>query len=173
MNLGPVRTLAENVTANPQADGLGYNPRCLSRDLSPEAAKSATEERIVSLILNSPDISTFQDVMQYVVTGDLGVHGAGHYGIGGDANGDLYNSPSDPAFFMHHAMIDLTWWTWQSLGLGSRQNVIAGTLTFMNNPPSRNASLADGLDLGYAGVPNITIASAVDTLAGPFCYVYA
>ncbi|KAF1917038.1 hypothetical protein BDU57DRAFT_557120 [Ampelomyces quisqualis] len=171
---GPfAKTIAENITVNPQADGLGYNPRCLSRDLSTEALKSATEERIVSLILNSQDITTFQDTMQYVVTGDLGVHGAGHYGIGGDANGDLYNSPSDPAFFAHHAMVDLTWWTWQNLGPGTRQNAVAGTVTFMNNPPSRNASLADGLDLGYSGVQNITIGKVMDTLAGPFCYVYS
>jgi tyrosinase len=46
------------------------------------------------------------------------------------------------------------------------------TFIFMNNPPSRNTTLADGLIIGYAGVLNITFGSAMDTLAGPFCYVY-
>jgi hypothetical protein len=31
------------------------------------------------------------------------------YMIEGDANGDLYNSRSDPAFLMHHGMIDQVW----------------------------------------------------------------
>jgi tyrosinase len=134
---------------------------------------NTTEQSVVSLILNSPDIASFQDTMQYVVQGDLGIHGGGHYTIGGDANGDLYNSASDPAFFAHHSMIDLVWWAWQSLGLETRQNAVAGTVTFMNNPSSRNTTLTDDLDMGYAGVSNITIGSAMNTLAGPFCYVYA
>lgn len=132
-----------------------------------------TETNVVSLIVNSPNISSFQDTMQYVVPGDLAVQGGGHYGIGSDANGDLYNSPSDPAFFAHHTMVDLTWWTWQALELETRQNAIAGTVTFMNNPPSRNTTLNDTISLGYAGVPDISILEGMDTLAGPFCYVYA
>lgn len=64
-------------------------------------------------------------------------------------------------------------WTWQSLGFGSRDNALAGTFTFMNNPRSRNTTLEDVIDLGNIGVPNITIAGAMNTLAGPFCYVYA
>jgi hypothetical protein len=173
IHLGPVQTVWKDIPPNPQPDGLGYNPRCLSRELNPQATMNTTENSVVSLILNSPDIANFQDTMQYVVPGDLGVHGGGHYAIGGDANGDLFNSPSDPAFFAHHSMIDLVWWTWQSLGLQTRQNAIAGTITFMNNPPSRNTTLDDMIDLGYAGAPNITIGDTMNTLAGPFCYVYA
>ncbi|KAH7075530.1 hypothetical protein BKA63DRAFT_299325 [Paraphoma chrysanthemicola] len=173
INLGPVQTVWPNIPPNPQSNGLGYNPRCLSRELNPQASQSTTEERVVSLILDHPDIASFQDTMQYVVPGDLGIHGGGHYTIGGDAGGDLFNSPADPAFFMHHAMIDLVWWTWQSLGFGSRDDALAGTTTFMNNPPSRNTTLQDVIDLGYVGVPNVTIAEVMSTLGGPLCYVYA
>jgi tyrosinase len=70
-------------------------------------------------------------------------------------------------------MIDRVWWTWQNLALESRQNSIAGTITFLNNPPSRNATLEDVLSVGYVGLSNITIKDAVSTIAGPFCYVYA
>lgn len=70
-------------------------------------------------------------------------------------------------------MVDRVWWTWQNQDIEARRWTIAGTLTFMNNPPTRNATLEDIMTLGeYIGVPNITIADASSTLAGPFCYVY-
>jgi tyrosinase len=134
---------------------------------------NTTEANVASLTLNYTNITSFQDTMQYFVPGEFGVHGGGHYGIGCDANGDLYNSPSDHAFFAHHAMIDRTWWIWQALDLKERQNATAGTVTFMNNPLSRNTTLNDTRTLGYAGVPDTKIANGLNTLAGQFCCVYA
>lgn len=100
------------------------------------------------------------------------MHNGGHYTWGGDAGGDFYNSPADPAFWFHHAMIDRTWWVWQNQDLKKRTNVVAGTLTFLNQPPTRNATLDDTMGLGYVGQPNITIKDAQSTLGGPFCYIY-
>jgi tyrosinase len=60
---------------------------------------NTTEANVASLTLNNTNITSFQDTMQHFVPGELGVHGGRHYGIGGEANGDLYNSSSDPAFF--------------------------------------------------------------------------
>jgi tyrosinase len=37
------------------------------------------------------------------------MHAAGHFSIGGDG-GDVFSSPNDPAFFLHHAMVDRVWW---------------------------------------------------------------
>lgn len=45
-------------------------------------------------------------------TGDLGPHGGGHFTIGGDPGGDLFTSPGDPAFFLHHAQVDRLWTLW-------------------------------------------------------------
>jgi tyrosinase len=70
-------------------------------------------------------------------------------------------------------MIDLIWWIWQAFGLETRQNAIAGTITFMNNPPSRNTTLNNTIRLGYYGVPDISIGQGLNALTGPFCYVYA
>jgi tyrosinase len=70
-------------------------------------------------------------------------------------------------------MIDRVRWTSQALDLKNRPNTIAGPMTFLNNPPSRNATLDDVLSVGYVGKPNITIKDAQSTIAGPFCYVYA
>ena len=104
-------------------------------------------------------------------TGFYGVHTGGHFTIGGDPGGDIFTSPGDPAFFLHHAQIDRTWWIWQNQDLKNRQNAIAGTITLNNSPPSRNGTLQDYIYLGV-NAPGIQIGDAMNTLAGPFCYIY-
>lgn len=105
--------------------------------------------------------------------GFLGVHTAGHFTAGGDPGGDLFASPGDPYFFLHHAMIDRTWWTWQNLDIKNRQYAIGATITVNNQPPSRNATLDDTFDLGFVGVPTASIRDTSNAIGGPFCYVYA
>lgn len=97
MNIGPISTAMKDVKPNPQADGLGYNPRCLSRDVSAPAAYLSRDEEIMGLFASADNVLTFQNRMQ----GDfgnqyLGVHTAGHFTIGGDAGSDFFNAPSDP-----------------------------------------------------------------------------
>lgn len=105
--MGPVQNHLAGVKPNPQADGLGYNPRCLSRDISKQAAAETTDEKVAFLIKNSTDIRSFQDLFQNFIPGSVGIHSGGHYTIGGDAGSDLYNSPADPAFFLHHVSVCL------------------------------------------------------------------
>lgn len=127
-----------------------------------------------SLIKDNKDFYWFATNMQGdFPNGFLGVHTAGHFTVGGDPGGDLFASPGDPYFYLHHAMIDRTYWTWQNLDIKNRQYAISATITVNNQPPSRNATLDDTLSLGYVGVPDITIREASHTLAGPFCYIYA
>ena len=101
----------------------------------------------------------------------MGVHAAGHFTIGGDPGGDFYTSPGDPTFFLHHAQVDRTWWMWQNQDPAHRTYAVAGTITFSNTPPSRNATLDDLIDLGVKG-DAIKLRDTMSTLAGPFCYVY-
>jgi tyrosinase len=171
-NLGPVQSLSKSVKPNPQANGLGYNPRCISRDINSYASAKTADAHITDLLLNYTTIASFQDRMQSAGP-FLGVHLGGHYTIGGDAGSDFFNSPSDPTFWFHHAMIDRVWWIWQNLDLEKRERAVAGTLTFLNMPPSRNGTLEDVLSLGHVGVENITIGDAMSSVEGPFCYVYA
>jgi tyrosinase len=97
MTLGPIQSTAKGVILNPQADGLGYNPRCLSRDVNKHAAYNSRDEVITDLITTSKDVLNFQTRMQGdYQNGYMGVHTAGHYTIGGDAGSDFFNSPSDP-----------------------------------------------------------------------------
>ena len=174
VNLGPVAPALTDVPTNPDPTGLGYNPRCLRRDISTAASNGWTKDTdVLSLLLNNTNFYWFSTNMQGdFPAGYLGVHTAGHFTVGGDPGGDLFTSPGDPYFFLHHAMIDRTYWTWQNQDIAARQYAISGTITVNNSPPSRNATLDDVIDLGYVGVPSVTIRDASNTLGGPFCYIY-
>lgn len=171
--MGPLGTLSVGITPNPQANGLGYNPRCLRRDINKQAANFTNDFEVSALIKNYNDIATFQNVYQgRFAEHKLGVHSGGHFQVGGDAGSDFYNSPAEPTFFPHHGMIDRVWWTWQNLDIENRQYAIAGPTRLGGGGP--NGTLADTITMGdYVGTPNITIRDAMSSLAGPFCYIYA
>jgi tyrosinase len=178
VNLGPVAPVFTDVPPNPRPDGLGYNPRCLRRDIGVYAASIAsTDANSTDLIRQNTYIGDFQTAMQGdFAAGLLGVHTAGHFWSGGDPGGDLFSSPGDPWFWTHHAQIDRTWWIWQNQDPASRSsakgnNSLAGTITLNNLPPSRNTRLDDVIDLGV-NAKSILIEDALSTTAGSFCYVY-
>src|SRR4051812_42763510 len=128
VRLGPVSPAIDPAPkANPRSDGYGDNPRCLRRDISNYlSSRYGRTQDIVSLINNSKTIATFQETMQAVTAGGgMGVHNAGHFTIAGDPGGDFYTSPNDPAFWVHHGMIDRTWSIWQNQDLSKRLQVIA------------------------------------------------
>ncbi|KAI0146499.1 hypothetical protein BJ166DRAFT_502310 [Pestalotiopsis sp. NC0098] len=175
VNLGPVSLPLNNgSTATSANNGYNWNPRCLVRDVTTEANLGyANSSSMINLLTVPDDIKDFQETMQGKMnSGDLGVHGGGHYTIGGNPADDVYISPGDPIFFLHHGMIDLMWWLWQYLDIESRQYVIDGTLTFQNSPASANATLDDIVQLGYAGGYPITIRDLTNTAEGPLCYTY-
>ncbi|KAF2743180.1 Di-copper centre-containing protein [Sporormia fimetaria CBS 119925] len=173
LNLGPVSpTMAGEVKVN---STFAYNPRCLKRDLTTFASSNwLTLENLYNVTLGaaSANIATFQNELQgRFAQGFLGMHAAGHFAIGGDA-GDLFSSPNDPVFFLHHAMVDRVWWIWQALHL-DQAKTIAGTITIDNNPPSRNASLDDIIHTDSLNLDDRKIGDLLGTLDGtPFCYTY-
>ncbi|KAN0106125.1 Di-copper centre-containing protein [Hyaloscypha variabilis] len=173
VNLGPVDPTLAEVGVVSTGSGAAYNPRCLKRDVSVWVSSQwNTDTNSSDLITQNTNIASFQTTMQGdFATGFYGVHTGGHFTIGGDPGGDIFTSPGDPAFFLHHAQIDRTWWIWQNQDLKNRQNAIAGTITLNNDPPSRNGTLQDYISLGVNAV-DIQIADAMNTLAGPFCYIY-
>ena len=97
--------------------------------------------------------------------------------MGGDPGRDFFVSPGDPAFYLHHSMIDLVWSAWQALDYEARtygDNAISGTGTFLNNPPSPNTTFETPITLGYAGSGlNVSMRDVMSTVEGPFCYTYA
>lgn len=171
---------ADNIAANFTEGLFGHKPRCLRRDISQWVSSQwGTDLESYDLLTNYPTIESFQNRMQGdFEAGFFGVHTAGHYTIGGDPGGDFFASSGDPAFYLHHAQIDRTWWIWQNLSPGARTNAIGGTITIFNSPPSRNGTLEDILDLGVLNAvaqgprPIADVMSTVGQGGGPLCYIY-
>ncbi|KAK8055279.1 hypothetical protein PG993_000506 [Apiospora rasikravindrae] len=173
VNLGPVSPAMDGEAAVPSA--FAWNPRCLKRDLSAYAAgKWLTSSNLLNITTGpaASTIETFQDELQGRFADEfLGMHAAGHYTLGGDA-GDLYASPVDPAFWLHHAMLDRVWWMWQALHF-PQAFTVAGTITILNRPPSRNTTLEDPIYMGQSNAPERPISQLLNTLGGePLCYIY-
>lgn len=88
VNLGPIFSDLSCVPPNPITDytdpnvGLGYNPRCLKRDITSWTSKQWTTDAMVVDLLNSADIKTFWSDMQggdpSFANNYMGVHTAGH-----------------------------------------------------------------------------------------------
>lgn len=89
-------------------------------------------------------------------------------------------------------MVDRLYWMWQATHYDKRKT-ISGTvcgsegkyplttcgkfadhsqITFGNRPVSRNATLEDLIELPFLAVEPATIGSLLDTLDGPYCYIY-
>ncbi|KAI0391311.1 hypothetical protein F5Y17DRAFT_441247 [Xylariaceae sp. FL0594] len=178
VNMGPVglSVPGDVATVSNPAGPLAYNPRCVKRSLTDQSNRDfANASSVLSLLTRNDDVLGFQTEMQGL-PGNIGVHGGGHYALGGDPGRDAWVSPGDPAFYLHHGMIDRAWWLWQTLKPSERTSgpkALSGTNTFLNMPPSANTTYQDFIDLGYAAGPSRQIKDLMSTTAGPFCYVYA
>jgi tyrosinase len=151
---------------------LEYAPHCLSRDLNNEIAAEYTSQTRVDDLLASLDIATFQSKLSGFVPGTpiMGPHNGGHYALGKDMQ-DQFASPSDPAFYLHHAMIDNLYTQWQAKDPAQRQYALDGTVTTLNMPPSRNATLGYELDFGFLGEKK-RVGELMDVTRGIYCYRY-
>ncbi|KJK76587.1 hypothetical protein H634G_08175 [Metarhizium anisopliae BRIP 53293] len=146
---------------------LRDRPRCLTRDFSwPILDESNSYPRVLDLIINSSDIHSFLSAVE----APDGVHPGGHLFIGGDSL-NLFTSPNEPLFYLHHAMLDRVWAIWQSRDWSARQNALDGTLTAQNYPPSANATVDDDMMVGNLGASR-RIGEVMSTVGGYLCYVY-
>jgi len=110
------------------------------------------------------------------VLGQVGIHGGGHFIMGGNPGSDPFVSPGDPAFYLHHAQLDRVYWIWQMIDFANRQKV-DGTNTLMNTPPSDNTTVEDYVEVNPLAAP-VKIKDLMNTVGGstvagsPLCYVY-
>lgn len=174
VNLGPVGGLVG--TEPGPLGGLGHNPRGLKRDLGGAMNTRYANYTTVLRLLAQPGVDRFRLVAEGVpYTPELGPHGGVHYTIGGDPGADLFTSPGDPAFWVHHAQMDRMWALWQALGPRSRYvDLGSGRYahrTWDNQPPSPLAELTDVIDMGYAA-PSTAIGDVMSTTGGEMCYFY-
>lgn len=172
VNLGPIRPAMDGMTA-PVKDANVYNPRCLRRDLNHHAAtRWHRYKNLLNITVgeSSHSIVRFQDELQGRPQDlFLGLHSGGHHVIGGD-NSDNYGSIVDPAFFLHHAMVDYVYWLWQALNPDLAMDV-GGTKAARSDKDGYTQK-TDPLIMG-AAAPNLPIEDILETTSGkPQCYVY-
>ncbi|KAM0543259.1 hypothetical protein ACHAPJ_012405 [Fusarium lateritium] len=141
-------------------------PRCLKRDFYfPTLESQNSYQNVTDIILKSNDISEFLTTLDTVD----GMHRGGHAFIGGE-NNNLFTSPSDPLFYLHHSNVDRIWSMWQSRDFDNRTLALSGTLTWSNYPPTSNATVDDILEMGPLGSRKILdVMSTIDEI---LCYRY-
>ncbi|KAJ3125764.1 hypothetical protein HK098_008224 [Nowakowskiella sp. JEL0407] len=167
-------------------NSTAYNPHCISRDFVPDLSEVLSKEN-VEKTLGKPDFYNFDFYFQgedffrsNFNMSEFGVHGAGHFVIGGTLGsmGSQYSSCSDPTFYLHHAQVDRLWWLWQQKNPKKRLYEIGGPVDpvpiFGPVPISpKNVTLDFPIDLAELTAPwKITVRDMMDTVSGPLCYDY-
>lgn len=94
-----------------------------------------------------------------------GAHAWGHNGIGAVMQ-DVYASPSDPVFWLHHAFIDRNFRIWQNKDAGTRTTTING------NDKAGNPLTLDTTVNVYGMRPDVQIRDILDTTSTTLCYKY-
>lgn len=91
---------------------------------------------------------------------------------------NIYSSPGDPLFYLHHGGLDWLWWTWQQADWPARNFTVDGPDTqwaypynYFGDIPYENITLATPLHFG-ALADSITVGDVMDTEAGQLCYRY-
>lgn len=93
-----------------------------------------------------------------------GPHAWGHNGIGAVMQ-DVYASPADPVFWLHHAFIDRNFRIWQNAN-SARLNSING-----NDVSGRAINMDTTINV-YDFRPTVRIRDIMDTTATTLCYRY-
>lgn len=158
-------------TGGPPANWTEPNPHCLTRDLNNWGVQAFNNASDVAYMLAKTTVGDFNsDINGY---GDSpGLHGGGHYAMGGTGY-DFFGSPQEPAFYLHHAMIDYVWMLWQDADPVGRRYVYNGTSTIFNGdetPEVTNDTVLLYTSLGES----ISVGEVQDPMGsgGPYCYVY-
>ncbi|KAH8669038.1 hypothetical protein BX600DRAFT_549271 [Xylariales sp. PMI_506] len=144
------------------------NPRCLTRDLNDWGVATYLNQSDIDALLAYDTIGDFQYYIN-AVGNSAGLHGGGHYSVGG-VMFDFFASPQDPAFYLHHGMLDRIWSQWQSAEEG-RRYVWNGTSSILN--ANTTAAVYNGTELDFGVLASkITVEEVADPLSGPYCYQY-
>ncbi|KAJ4985111.1 tyrosinase central domain protein [Stagonosporopsis vannaccii] len=147
-----------------------YNPQCVRRDFVPSIFLPFAHPDSVARGMAQPDFGSFSQLTESTM------HGAGHPGIGGlyGTLTDVWASPGDPLFFLHHANLDRAWWSWQNRNLTARLHDISGPL-FPNdyaNAQGRNVTLNDKVHVGSTVNVTLPIKEIMDIHNDLLCYTY-
>jgi tyrosinase len=137
--------------------GTGNGAHCLARNND----DSKTINTNAQMVSGCNARSTYSDM---AACSEGAAHAWGHNGIGAVMQ-DVYASPGDPVFFLHHAFIDRNFRIWQNAN-PARASSIDGT-DKAGNPLTLQMSVSvNGLR------PNVVIGDIIDTLGTKLCYKY-
>ncbi|KAF3387274.1 hypothetical protein F1880_001207 [Penicillium rolfsii] len=172
IHLGPFPRDLLSATDIPPPE-FNYNPRCLNRSLNDFVSTHFTSQTQVTKLMAAENIADFQMVMDHgpaAPDGVLGLHGGGHFSVGSTMQ-DLFSSPQDPAFMLHHAMIDRLWANWQAEDEENRRYAVNGTNQILNPPTSEQVSLETEMEFGVLD-GNRRVAEVMSPVQSGFCYAY-
>ncbi|KAK8076272.1 hypothetical protein PG994_003544 [Apiospora phragmitis] len=166
VNLGPYGAL-HDTAPNLQADGLGYNPRPLKRDVGPAMNMRYANASTVRNLLQKPDIKEYRLLLEGPFnTGEIGPHGAGHYTIKPHTEAPVILNTVDKTNSTYRRQAIYPKTRHVDLDAGAY-----GHRTWNNEPPSPLTSLDDSIDMGYVGEGSV-IRDQMSTIDGPHCYLY-
>ncbi|KAG8159470.1 hypothetical protein KVR01_011131 [Diaporthe batatas] len=175
INFGPFTSrVTLNITL--PTDWQESKPGCIQRQFRNEALQENNNQSNIDSLLASPDIYT---VLRWfngagILNGFVvrGIHGAGHFAVGGTAS-DFFASSQDPAFFLHHSQIDRLWAGWQDRHPELRYTY-NGTSTIFN-PPGVTPEVDNTTVMSFGAVgDSITVGETADPMGlTPYCYVYS
>ncbi|KAF1994509.1 Di-copper centre-containing protein, partial [Amniculicola lignicola CBS 123094] len=137
--------------------GSGNSRHCLARNGN-SAATANTNAAIVDAC------NSRNDYADMAACAEGGAHAWGHNGIGAVMS-DVYASPSDPVFWLHHAFIDRNFRIWQNKD-AARTGYVSGT-DRVGNPLTLDTGVSVN---GFQ--PNVAIRDILDTMGTKLCYRY-
>ncbi|GHH69285.1 tyrosinase [Streptomyces sulfonofaciens] len=128
-------TLRENVTDDPfLVRDLGYPAQPIALPTKAELAVATRQKTFDAAPWNSTSASGFRNKLEGWGSGSgnaqYQLHNRVHRWVGGQMLGG--SSPNDPVFWLHHAMIDRVWSSWQKAHPGAAY--------LPATPPGRNSS---------------------------------
>nr|ATU82297.1 tyrosinase [Macrocybe gigantea] len=149
--------------------GIGQvvNDHCLTRNFRKDVLPFLTMMQVANTT-KQPTFEQFRTELEGDPASTPKIHDSGHLVIGGDMS-DLYSSPGDPLFYLHHANLDRIWWLWQQEDASKRLYQISGRSTV--EPPYKNVTLDFPLDM-VDEAEVLRIKDVMDIRRRPLCYEY-
>ncbi|ORY55906.1 uncharacterized protein BCR38DRAFT_528749 [Pseudomassariella vexata] len=159
-----------------------YRPHCLHRDFSPYLLTFTGNKTKLDWVLEAEDFWNLDHRTEGIALGvpNMSLHAAGHQSLGGNIGEitNMYSSPGDPLFYLHHSMLDNVWNTWQHLDWETRKTDIGGPDTMWAYPynyngdiPYKNITLDTLIAFPHVA-ETIPIRDVMDIQGGHLCYTY-
>ncbi|KAH8432854.1 tyrosinase family protein [Aspergillus melleus] len=150
--------------------GFDYNPRCLERNLQPWYLADYANKSSLNSMTNAKDINELLTFLNPSRLGAHGAHSGGHFAAGGTM-ADQYASPQDPAFMLHHGMVDRMWTLWQNGNMDNRRYALNGTAVMHDDPTMPLVTPDFVTEFGPLDQPR-ALRELMDPMRYMYCYRY-